>query len=141
MILITRIETREVEDSYRDVCSMNLMKHDRQYPIAEDGIPCCMDSATYTTETVKGRRFTRSQWNDDKHEPEIISDVTIGMTADVQNVLGMQAEAWEDMEHRIEANRKRDKELCLMLENSQIETHRFTSMTRWKRIKWALFQK
>lgn len=74
--------------------------------------------------------------------------LTIGMTADVQNVLGMQAEAWEAKEVELIAKRKRiefllndRKEACLMLENSQIATERFTGMTRWKRIKWALFQK
>ena len=143
MILITKIETKEVPESYAQVCSMDLRRNmnPRCFAVYRDGSPCYADTATYTTETIGGRRFTRSQWNEEKQEPEIISDVTIGMTADVQNVLGMQAEAWEDMEIIVEENRNRSKELCMLLENSQVETQRFTGMTRWKRIKWALFQK
>lgn len=143
MILITKIETREVPEDYATVASCDLLRDMNSHAYAENqgGEPCRVNRETYTTETIRGRRFTRSQWNEKKQEPEIISDVTIGMTADVQNLLGMQAEAWEDMEIIVEENRSRSKELCMLLENSQVETQRFTGMTRWKRIKWAVFQK
>ena len=150
MILITKLETREVQEDYATVAKCDFLRDMNSHAFAQnqDGEPCRVNRETYTTETIGGRRFTRSQWNEDKREPEIISDVTIGMTADVQNLLGMQAEAWEDMEVELLAKRKRievlfndHKDVCLMLEDSQIATERFTGMTRWKRIKWALFQK
>lgn len=61
------------------------------------------------------------------------SDVKFSLSLAELNLKGANA--------RLVKLKSRDKELCLMLENSQIATERFTGMTRWKRIKWALFQK
>jgi len=150
MILITKIETKEVPESYAQVCSMDLRRNmnPRCFAVYRDGSPCYADTATYTTETIGGRRFTRSQWNEEKREPEIISDVTIGMTADVQNVLGMQAEAWEGMEKDLARTRsfleialnradRSDNDLFMLIERVK----EIDDMTIWQRLKWAFTKK
>lgn len=150
MKLITNIEIKEVSASYAQVRSMDLLRSPRALCEAVDGAgePCYADAGTYTTETIKGRRFTRSQWNEEKQEAEIISDVTIGMTADVQNVLGMQAEAWEGMEKDLTRTRsflevalnradRSDNDLLMLIERVK----EIDDMTIWQRLKWALFQK
>ena len=125
---------------YAQVANCDLLKSPNTMveAISEDGCPSSVDAANYTTETIKGKRFVRSRWSVEEGQPIITSDVTIGMTADVQGIMGMQVEAWEDMEIVVEESQSRIKELCLMLENSKIETQYYTSMNLWSRIKWAL---
>ena len=150
MILITKIETKEVPESYAQVCSKELLHSPQSSCEAVDGAgePCYADAGTYTTETVRGRRFTRNQWNKEKQEVETISDVTIGMTADVQNVLGMQVEEWEDMESDLVLSKSK---VCMLeglveMSNKQVlnyvaEALERDNMNLWQRLKWAITKK
>ena len=92
MIVITKIETIEVPLSYAEIRAMEW--DDRAEAVGPYG-SMTMDR-NEITELVEGRRFVR---------PSDGLDVVIGMGADVQDLLGIQYEAWEAMERSLSYKR------------------------------------
>jgi hypothetical protein len=117
MILIKNIEYIEVD---RDPWEIISKRDPYQSVMVNYGAECIPESIECLTEFVHGRRFVNQSKG---------LDVVIGMTRDVQNLIGIQYEAWETQEEYITG---------LNTENQKLKHWRRTicSASFFTRLKW-----
>lgn len=158
-IIITNIDWIEAQNPYTQIAHQRLPV----FSAAEPENPSSFVSMPeIETETVHARHFYLDRargHNPDgstKYEREL--DICVGMATDVQKALGVYIEGASDAfnaaesksneidnvrrelrfaQESIEEFRVRDRELCQIIEERDVSIEKYTSMTFWKRIKWA----
>ena len=112
MILITKIEYTEVDGDVREI-----FQHKRR-PIFRNNHRERVDEKV-VREVVRGRRFCRPDGR----------EIAVGLSEQAADVLGLQYEAWRELEQRAENHRNR--EMNLDWELLAIKKAGF-----WTRLKW-----
>lgn len=122
MIIIKDVDTIEVDEN-------TLIQHLIRLSIF-DVMPCkdnngkiVGEDTHYIEEVVRGRIFRRPRDN---------KDIVIGMSKKAQYLIGIQYEAWENMEKRIEEKRKEIIKLETIIKKS-------TEASIFTRLKWLIF--
>lgn len=116
MILIKHIEFLEVQgDEHR-------ILHEAEpwelLPAVDQDGPSATDVATIRSEYIRGKRFHRKGHT-----------VVIGCTEQASGVIGIQYEAWDNLERALEASREARRDLTELL-------LLYKAATLWKRLKW-----
>ncbi|MCP4408813.1 MAG: hypothetical protein GY807_13830 [Gammaproteobacteria bacterium] len=123
MILIESIKVREVPGEH---CNIPRLPGNGMRAWMGAAPP---DSITKEaeTETVRGRRYIRPDG----------TEIVIGMTEQAQDVIGIQYEAWENLQGMCDANRAESDRLVRVISKLQERFEAAECATVWDRIRWV----
>jgi hypothetical protein len=116
MIIITKVEALKTEKDIEELEWQIYCEQNSHTKIGDDFVP-----VEYAREIIRGRRFVN---------PSRDIDVVIGVTGKVGDLLGLQYEAFENMEKEIEVLRIKNQTLHRKLDS-------FTNASLWKRLKYS----
>ena len=118
MIIIKSISYIETPRDTEEVCLRE--PPETKIPVyTERGAELCEVREIRTL--IRGRRFVR---------PSDGQDIVIGCYPDVERLLGMQYDAWENMEYDLRAANKQANSIHFLYNNLK-------KATLWSRIKWV----
>ena len=119
MLIITEMKVIEVERDMFEIQRMVAMPHMGDYQKSEE-------EASITREMIQGRRFRDSR-ND--------RDIVIGWTQEVQDVLQMPFEAFDDMNAEVSRMRNNERVILDEMNTGINEIIRLRELSLWEHIK------
>lgn len=155
-IIITNIDFVEAENTYTQIAHSPVPVFKASEPEHPDSFVSLDD---LIIETVETHHFytRRNDGYRDSGEPKYVDtmNIMVGMSRDVQKAMRVYVEgatdafnaekeatkALSNAKDRLEALMDDNKHVCLLLEEEQVKNQRYTSMSFWRRLKWAFTKK
>ena len=117
MIIIRSVEVDEVDEGVYTILHRNPCDY-----IPGTDLP----PSTMVSEVVTCRQFVRSDG----------TDVMIGMSCEAADVLGLQYEAWNEMERNLESQNQKFTDLCRQVGRMGAKLYTIHQARWWTRLKW-----